>query len=536
MERQESPPHGRHLLSLVDELLLGIIDQIDTHETLCCLARTCSRLQNLTEPYIWRHLLVRRGSNARQVATALDNKTERTSFVQDLSIRYAFKDEDEDGIEKLGPLIRFMDKLRHLRIESPCPNNVDHRGGGVFHNWTKIDYTSLFEATVHPQGLPPALPMLQSLHLHGHGPDERKFTFGRTAIIFFHPTLRHITISCINFDAEISHANVPAEKLKSTPLQSLTLVECNVNVPFLDVVLSLPRALQELNIGERLFTFDDCRPSLDPQTRTSHPLFLTALNRQAGSLKHLEHIGGDVSCSTSLIVDAQGSAKLRNLAQLEYLQLGFESSLVHYIAHNGCPDSLRTLRLSDAALSHAHSYSHVQTVLRLATELVAKRMSNAIDLELGFAYNMFSDALNVVPRHSWGHSLWDDKTNRDAAYEIATALKVRGSRFRMFGQKFDSGNSYIPPYMFGEEEPTEVLVYDSDRFWTFGETSHQASDDETFGVGAPGGDRKPCVRCQQAGLHCVIGTGVSDATRDICLKCEVNGYTCVASAENSDAQ
>jgi hypothetical protein len=42
------------LLALADELILSIIEQIDSREDLNSLATTCSRLQDLTEPYIWR--------------------------------------------------------------------------------------------------------------------------------------------------------------------------------------------------------------------------------------------------------------------------------------------------------------------------------------------------------------------------------------------------------------------------------------------------------------------------------------------------
>jgi hypothetical protein len=74
--------------------------------------------------------------------------------------------------------------------------------------------------------------------------------------MFLHPTLRNITFSCLNFAADMSHEDdLVKEKQKCTPLQSLTIIECNVNIQFLDVVLSLPKALKELSIGERLHTF-----------------------------------------------------------------------------------------------------------------------------------------------------------------------------------------------------------------------------------------------------------------------------------------
>jgi len=149
------------LLSLVDELLLSIIDQIDTRRTLCNLAATCMRLDSLIEPYIWRSLLVLQGDHARQIATALDSRHERIEYVQELSIRY--RDEHRDGIEELNHFIASMTKLRHLTLETPCPNNSEWRQGMYFDGWSRIDYTNLLSAAVYPRlDMPLTLPVLQS--------------------------------------------------------------------------------------------------------------------------------------------------------------------------------------------------------------------------------------------------------------------------------------------------------------------------------------------------------------------------------------
>lgn len=149
------------LLSLVDELLLGIIDQIDSHEILCNLAATCMRFQGLVEPYIWRSLLVLKGSHARRIATALDDREERMDYIHELSIRY--KDDYRDGIEELNHFTGLMTKLRHLTVESPCPNNSEWRSGVYFDGWSRIDYSNLLASAVYPRmDMPLVLPDLQS--------------------------------------------------------------------------------------------------------------------------------------------------------------------------------------------------------------------------------------------------------------------------------------------------------------------------------------------------------------------------------------
>jgi hypothetical protein len=149
------------LLSLVDELLLNIIDYVDSRQALCYLASTCMRFQALVEPYIWRELLVLTGSHARRITEAFDSRDERVDYVQSISIRY--KDEYKEGIEELNHHIALMSKLRHLMLESPCPNNSEWRSGLFFDGYSRIDFTNLLASAVYPRsGLEPALPMLQS--------------------------------------------------------------------------------------------------------------------------------------------------------------------------------------------------------------------------------------------------------------------------------------------------------------------------------------------------------------------------------------
>jgi hypothetical protein len=149
------------LLSFVDELLLNILDHIDSREALCHLAATCMRFQDLVEPYIWRELLVLSGMHARKIALALDTRGARVDYVQSLSIRY--KDDVKEGIEELNHFIALMGRLKHLTIESPCPNNLEWRAGIFFDGYSRIDYTNLLAGAVYPRlGLPLALPTLQS--------------------------------------------------------------------------------------------------------------------------------------------------------------------------------------------------------------------------------------------------------------------------------------------------------------------------------------------------------------------------------------
>ncbi|KAL5113649.1 hypothetical protein ACEQ8H_008464 [Pleosporales sp. CAS-2024a] len=471
------------LLMLVDELLLNIIDCVDSCETLCNLASTCMRFQKLVEPYIWRHLVVLTGSHARRVAQALDSRDERLDYVRSLSIRY--KDENKQGIEELNHHIALMSRLKHFTLESPCPNNSEWRLGVFFDGYCRIDFTNLLASAVYPRlGLPLALPGLQSLSLHAHGPADQKFMLGRAKSIFLSPTLRSITLSCLNFEADMDSEMV-AKNQMSTPLQTLTLIECNVDVHLLDVVLSLPKALRELEIGERLHVFDECKPISDPKRRTSSETFLTALQRQANSLQRLTHIGGLLNYIPSYRSNPEGPARLRSLVNLEYLALGLESHLNYHLRNNGFPPALKSLKFFDAAISmsqghnlHTMSRVSLQSIVSLTTSCLPASLPRNFTIHLHFAdHPVFR--LFVLPNpEEQSRLLSIIILDRHAIYKIGTVLKSCEGRFLISRENFRSGTAYIPPFMYGEEEPTEELMYDSNDFWRFNGIDYQVMDDE----------------------------------------------------------
>lgn len=135
-------------LALADELLIEIISQLQDRQSLCALARTCSRLQNLTEDFIFESLLIRNGTQARSLAQLLTSGRIRARAVHDLQIRWPHT--SEDGIEDIDPVLKDLTQLKHLRVESPCCNDgpwIDQPDKPAL-LWTsggKIDISGLFE-------------------------------------------------------------------------------------------------------------------------------------------------------------------------------------------------------------------------------------------------------------------------------------------------------------------------------------------------------------------------------------------------------
>ncbi|EDU40780.1 conserved hypothetical protein [Pyrenophora tritici-repentis Pt-1C-BFP] len=486
------------LLRLVDELLLNIIDHIDARDALCSLAATCSRFQGLVEPYIWRDVLVLKGEHAGRIATALDSREERTDYIKDLAIRY--QDGFRDGISELNHFMGFMGKLRHLHIESPCPNNSEWQAGPVyFDGYSRIDFQNLIASAVYPRlGMQMALPMLQSRR------DEE-------------------------FD-------ISEEEAKSTPLRSLTLIECNVDVRFLDAVMRLPKALKELSIGERLHTFPECKPSMDPEHRTSSTLFLTALERQASSLQRLTHCGGQIRYLTPRRTDPEGAAKLRSLVNLEYLELGFESHLYYYLREGGFPPELKTLKMLDSAISinagpniDALSVIAYRSLSTLVTDCLPRTLAPDFNLHLKFSDHAFYRLAPLAMAPNQAQSLNKLFFDRSATYKIASLLKSYSpnSHFYVSRETFPLGNSFIPPYMYGEQLPVDEIMYDSDDFWRFNGISYRIMDDENLRKEMEEEKKlRPCKTCKRRGFSLDRCRSLGDGS-----PCEPCRYGSVLSCE-----
>jgi hypothetical protein len=129
------------LLSLVDELLLNILEHVNSRASLQNLACTCSRLQALVEPFIYRDLLILSGEHAVQIVKSIQSRENRVWGIRTLQIRYP--EAGAAGIETLNLPMKKMSQLRELNIESSCPNN----GGVLGKLWGegRIDCAGFFE-------------------------------------------------------------------------------------------------------------------------------------------------------------------------------------------------------------------------------------------------------------------------------------------------------------------------------------------------------------------------------------------------------
>lgn len=111
------------ILELVDELILRIIEEIDDLDALRSLARTCSRLQMLVEPAIYRNIFVRTGNDALALANSLVNRQDRLQAIRSIESRQKYEP-DECRLDVLLEIVQNARNVRQLTIESPYCNHI----------------------------------------------------------------------------------------------------------------------------------------------------------------------------------------------------------------------------------------------------------------------------------------------------------------------------------------------------------------------------------------------------------------------------
>ncbi len=311
---------------------------------------------------------------------------------------------------------------------------------------------------------------------------------------------------------------------KSTPLRSLTFIECNINMDTLFTILSMPKALKELSIGERLHVFEGARPSTDARQRTSSDRFLPALQQQSDSLEKLTHIAGSLPYLLTRVTDEDGAAKLRSFTELRHLELGHESHLYYYLRDNGFPPRLKYLKMLDNAISN--NYSHqpdalTKTVFRSTTSLVTQCFPPSVpeDFTLHMHYS-HTYAFSLEEAEEWISTLF---LSRPLVYRIADALHERKGRLVVSRDMFPSGRSFIPPYMYGEELPVEKMMYNSDDYYTFNGKDYRVLDDDRYQAKVERG-LVVCPKCVSRGFTERECKQLGDGSR--CQPCYRDGLEC----------
>lgn len=276
---------------------------------------------------------------------------------------------------------------------------------------------------------------------------------GKNAVIFRHLTLRNITISCFDIGQDVE-PYLSASK-NSTVLKSLTFDECNITIEGLGAILSVPKALEKLTIGERMNHLS----SHEPLGRYPGK-FLKALALQERSLQYIKHIGGNTNLPFS--PTNLSMATFSNMREMELDTCSILTRILEETAPPWTPTIPPNLHLRLLMPVNQNRFDDEDDVwdapLQSMIGWIGRVANLDVVVEFGYARNM-----DEVIRN-----LWESNVGVKLMQQILSLLgpgrKKAGQDERRLRIFIFRGSGYIPPYMYGEELPTEELLFDSDTY------------------------------------------------------------------------
>jgi hypothetical protein len=240
-------PAHKMMERLPVELIEMVVLRVKAINDLRSLARVNKLFQELAEPHIYKDVLIRKGDQARKLAAALTNKPQRATWVR--SLRNACMYNCFSGLADLPALLPIMKKLEKLVVETPDCNAVEAESRLPWIAQQHL-YRDIFWMAAIPNSQ--VLPMLRSCTLHFVDEHRSLYPLSHYSIIFLHPSLTNLTISCANIaPPHLLHPMLLQPNLThTTALTTLKLIECDMTLVGLYHLLRLPRALLSLTITE----------------------------------------------------------------------------------------------------------------------------------------------------------------------------------------------------------------------------------------------------------------------------------------------
>lgn len=151
------------LLELPTELLVSIIEQIDSIDTLRRLAICSRQLQGLTEPLIYHRLLLRNGRKTEHIVRSLRARPDRAIAIRNLVIACETGVPQSFGPSGIAGVLNRAMRLETLYFESPECNSANFEPHAPWTYMFDRIIRPFQDATASPGGSLPAPRPLQCL-------------------------------------------------------------------------------------------------------------------------------------------------------------------------------------------------------------------------------------------------------------------------------------------------------------------------------------------------------------------------------------
>jgi F-box-like len=474
----ESDSNSRQLLDLPDEILISIYGFLDLRTILQALP-VCRRFYGLAEPFLYHTIKVLNGRQGSALSTSFAARPRRATWVR--SFLVSTKLGDDHGLAGLPPFIAQMASLQDLRLETPDCNKKDpaERVG-----WVSLQdrYERVFEAAsaLIPRGTARLLPSLKTCTIHFVDEDKAIYSMTRYSMLFLHPSLRSLTISCASTDLpEALWKSFEGDPLlvKSTGLEHLHLEECDMHPATLSILLSFPRELKSLKISEAIrydWTFSEQSSRMHGDVCPAS--FTDAIAEHcAESLESLSLSLGHFRRRGQHINQHGQNLNLLRFEHLKHLELDLRSvNLVRtrptcdHATWRRLPPSLETLKVFSIPLGQRTPFralgkAYFPFDVCLVREKAKHGVPNLRRIICSYEYECQDDQPTlIVP---------DDEQRVEAVSEVSLAkeclLKDCSDLrpvYRKAGVQLEIEmailpTGFIPPYLYPENQPTTSTLW-----------------------------------------------------------------------------
>ncbi|KAI1608707.1 hypothetical protein EDD36DRAFT_90939 [Exophiala viscosa] len=473
-------PPSLLLLHLPDEVLITIFSFLD-FRSLRNATVVSKHFDDLAEPFLYHTIQILNGQQAISLARSLYANPRRATWVRSLLISTKFG--DDEGLSTLPPFISRMRNLQDLRLETPdCNAKFPEERVG----WVNLQdrYERIFESasTVVPRG-DRVLPSLRNCTLHFVDGQKEIYSMTKYAMLFLHPNLRSLTMSCASTDFThrlLTPFQDDATLVKSTNLEHLHLEECDIFEPSLSILLSFPRALKSLKVSEgvRYDGIFSARSSRMHGNVSPRPFVEAIAEHCTDSLEHLSLSLGYLRQGPQGINHSSQHLNLTAFHAMKQLDLDVRTvNLVRirapcdHATWRRLPPNLETLKIFSIPLGERPPFQARRRVwFPLDTCIVADKAKHGLRLlkNLIFSYEYYRED-DEIPRLSFS----DDGSSIEEITQVTIAHRRMVDKctellpiYRRAGVRLEIEmaalpNGFIPPYLFPEDKPKYFKLWES---------------------------------------------------------------------------
>ncbi|RVX75324.1 hypothetical protein B0A52_00677 [Exophiala mesophila] len=477
-----STPLSLLLLNLPDEVLITIFGFLDIR-TLYNATLVCKHFCDLSEPFLYHTIQILNGRQATALSASFQTSPFRTTWVRSLLISTKFG--DDQGLCTLPPYISRMRNLQTLCLETPdC--NAKFPEERV--SWVSLQdrYERIFESAsaVVPESFGRVLPNLKQCTLHFVDGQKEIYSMTKYAMLFLHPNLRSLTMSCASTDF-VDRLLTPFQNdqslLKSTRLEHLHLEECDIFSPSLGILLSFPKALKSLKISEGvrydgIFTARNSRL----HGNVSPGPFVDAISQQcASSLEYLSLSLGYARQGFQHINHPGQHLNLSGFHALKQLDLDVRTiNLIRVRANcdhatwRRLPSHLDTLKVFGIPLGERPPFQARRRVwFPLDTCIITDKAKHGVRLlrNVIYSYEYYreDEEVSTLSGSEDGDSIEEISQVSIAHDRMTTRCKELQHLFVKAGVRLEIEvvalpNGFIPPYLFPEDKPRTFMLWESE--------------------------------------------------------------------------